>query len=41
MEVKQKSRYERNFERAVKLTQELVRIPSVYRPGEPMGMKKR
>lgn len=41
MEVKQKSRYERNFERAVKLTQELVRIPSVYRPGEPDGNEEK
>lgn len=41
MEVKQKNRYERNFERAVKLTQELVRIPSVYRPGEPDGNEEK
>ncbi|WP_077330333.1 M20 family metallopeptidase [Virgibacillus siamensis] len=34
-------RVKRDYERAVKLTQQLVRIPSVYRPDEPGGNEEK
>lgn len=35
MEIKETDQIKRDYERAVSLTQQLVRIPSVYRPEEP------